>query len=62
MVKAQVEVFRSTQDRQWYWRVRAANHRILAASEGYRTKRSAVKGAKALGRALGLPDMPVREL
>jgi uncharacterized protein YegP (UPF0339 family) len=52
-----IEVFRSAKDGQWYWRVKAANGRVVAASEGYKDKRGAQRGVKALGRALGLPGV-----
>jgi len=58
--RSAVEVFRSAQDGQWYWRVKAANGRVVAASEGYRDKRSAIRGVEALGRAMGLRKSPYR--
>lgn len=54
-VKA-VNVFMG-EDAQWYWNVKARNGRIVAQSEGYRTKQGAVKGVTALGKALGLPAL-----
>lgn len=35
-----IELFKSTKDRQHYWRLRAANGNILATSEGYKRARS----------------------
>lgn len=46
-----IEVFLGD-DRQWYWRVKARNGRIVAQSEGYTTKGNAQTGVKALCRAL----------
>lgn len=42
---ARVEVYRG-HDRQWYWRKRAGNHRIVAQGEGYRTRWGAKRGAR----------------
>jgi uncharacterized protein YegP (UPF0339 family) len=42
------ETFRSKKNRQFYFRARARNGRILAQSEGYKTKRARDKGLDAL--------------
>jgi uncharacterized protein YegP (UPF0339 family) len=42
------ETFRSRKNRQFYFRARARNGKILAQSEGYKTKRSRDKGLAAL--------------
>jgi hypothetical protein len=33
-------------DKQWYWRAKARNGQIIAQSEGYTRRASAVRGAK----------------
>lgn len=40
-----IVVFLSPKDRQWYFHLVGRNGRILAQSEGYKRKRSAVKTA-----------------
>jgi len=40
--------FRSMKNMQFYFRVLARNHRIIAQSEGYRTKRARDNGIAAL--------------
>lgn len=40
-----IEFYRDRR-REWRWRIRATNHRIVAvASEGYRDRKEAVEGA-----------------
>lgn len=41
-------------DGQWHWRIRAANHEILAHSEAYTRKQSAKKTAKIVADALNV--------
>ena len=43
------EVFRG-EDRQWYWRLRAANGEIQCVSEDYPTRSNARRGAKQARR------------
>ena len=49
-MRAAIEVFPDAAG-QWRWRLVAANHEIVAASEGYTTKAHAVEGTRALRRA-----------
>lgn len=49
-------LFKSTNNNQWYFNIRAANHERIAASEGYINKQDAVntinlirKGAASAG-------------
>lgn len=49
-------------DDQWYWNVKARNGRVVAQSEGYQTKQGAIKGAQALGKALGLTTVEYTDL
>lgn len=39
-------------DGQWYWHVKAKNGKIVAQSEGYKTKHGAMNGAKALVKSI----------
>ncbi len=57
-----IEVFRSDEDDQWYWRVKARNGRVVAQSEGYKSKQGAVKGVVALGKALDIPTVEYQDL
>lgn len=36
---------------EWRWRLKAPNGRVIAASEGYKRKRSAERGAVSVQRA-----------
>lgn len=45
---ARFEVFKSLNDKQYYFQLRAGNGEIVLQSEGYTTKANAVKGAKAV--------------
>lgn len=40
------EIWLSTTNYQWYWHIRAGNHEIIAQSEGYTTKASAMHGLR----------------
>jgi len=42
-----IELFRGV-NRQWYWRIRARNGRVLASSEGYTRRASAEQTAGRL--------------
>lgn len=47
---------------EWRWNLRSANGEIIAASEGYTTKRSAVRSASRLvAQMLRLEDIPIVE-
>ena len=41
------EIFKG-KSRQWYFRLKAANGKIICQSEGYTTKQGAVKGCKSV--------------
>jgi len=43
-----IEIFKSTLDSQFHFRVVAKNNEIVAQSEGYTTKESCKKGIKAM--------------
>lgn len=45
-----VEVFQG-EDQQWYFRIKAKNGLVVAASEGYKDKRNAEKGLDAVAKA-----------
>lgn len=40
-----IDIFKGA-DRQWYWHARARNGQVIAASEAYTRRASAVRGAK----------------
>jgi uncharacterized protein YegP (UPF0339 family) len=46
-----IKVFKGD-DGQWYWHVKAKNGKIVAQSEGYKTKHGALNGAKALVKSV----------
>ena len=46
---ARYEIFIGA-DGQFYWRLKAANHEIVAVSEGYTTLHSAKRGARTARR------------
>jgi uncharacterized protein len=46
-----LEVYRSPQNDQWYFRITARNGEIVAQSEGYTRKEDAIRGAKDARRA-----------
>jgi uncharacterized protein YegP (UPF0339 family) len=50
-MKPRVEVFRGISG-NWYFRIVAANHRIVAQSEGYVKKSGCLQGVEAVRRAL----------
>lgn len=35
-------------DGQYYWNLKAANHKVIASSEGYKTKQMALHGIKSV--------------
>ena len=45
---ARFEVFKSLNDKQFYFHLRGGNGEIVLQSEGYTTKQNAIKGAKAV--------------
>jgi uncharacterized protein YegP (UPF0339 family) len=50
------EIWRSTNNFQWYWHIVGGNHQIIAQSEGYTTKAAAEHGLRV---ALGHNNWPV---
>ncbi len=46
-----IEYFRSTKTAEWFFRFRARNGKIVAQSEGYGRKRSAVNAARSIKRS-----------
>lgn len=68
MKRAKFEVFQG-RSKLWYWRLKSANGRIVAASEGYTRKRDAERSQQAVWtaahdawsadlRELGAPGIP----
>ena len=55
-----VEVFHNEQD-QWYWRIRSANGQILATSEAYTTKQSAVEVSEKLSKCLVFSEFIIKD-
>lgn len=47
-----IKIFKSDKDGQHYFHVTARNGKIIAQSEGYKTKAGARKGIEALKKAL----------
>jgi len=45
---------------KWYWRIRAANHRILAHSEAYSSLRKASDAAKSVIVNMGAGAVRIR--
>lgn len=43
-----IQVFKSPVNRQWYFHLKARNGKLIAQSEGYHKKASAIKTAKRL--------------
>jgi uncharacterized protein len=55
------QIFKSDQDNQWYWRLRANNHEIVAVGgEGYSSKQNCLRGIMAV-RSL-IPDALIGDL
>ena len=42
------EIFQSPKDQQFYFRLKAKNHQVILASEGYKTKASCSAGIKSV--------------
>lgn len=49
--RAKFEVFCGKGSQPWRWRLKAANGRVVAQSEGYKTKAGAERGVDACRRA-----------
>ena len=61
MRRAKLEIYRDAK-REWHWRLRAANGRIVADSgEGYRRRASLLAGIECV-RVLLSGDVPVVEV
>jgi len=43
-----IKLFKSDKNGKWYWHVTAKNGRVIAASQGYKSKKGAIKGLLAL--------------
>lgn len=55
------ELFKSTNNNQWYWRLKSANHQIVATGgEGYVNKQDAVNGINLVKSTTS--TTPVREV
>jgi len=48
-----IEIFQDRID-QWRFRIKAANHKILASSEGYNQKESCINGIRSLLENVGV--------
>jgi len=46
------QVFQSSRDLQWYWRLKSKNGKIVSQSEGYKTKRGCLKGVEIMGKCV----------
>jgi uncharacterized protein YegP (UPF0339 family) len=46
------KLWKSEKDGQWYWSLVANNNEVIAQSEGYRRKESALKGIRAVRKAV----------
>lgn len=53
-----LQVFKSEKNGNWYFRIVAKNGEIVAQSEGYTTKQSAIKGLSAVYRAFFSASLP----
>jgi uncharacterized protein YegP (UPF0339 family) len=45
MTKLRIEIFRSKINQQWYFNIRSTNGKLIAQSEGYKTRHSCRKTA-----------------
>lgn len=55
------ELFKSTNNNQWYWRLKASNHQVVATGgEGYVNKQDAVNGINLVKSTTS--TTPVREV
>jgi hypothetical protein len=48
-----IEIYQDRID-QWRFRIKAANHKILASSEGYNQKESCINGIRSLLENVGV--------
>ena len=59
-MKGKFEVFESeAATPEWYFRLRAANGKIIAQSEGYTRKRNALKGIRAIKKCAAKASVEV---
>lgn len=57
-----VEFYKSTKDKQWRWRLKSSNGRIVASSaEGYIQKNSALKGFESAQKFILLAVATIKE-
>jgi len=57
-----VEFWKSTKDKQWRWRLKSSNGRIIAtAAEGYIQKMSAIKGFESVRKFVQLAIASIKE-
>ena len=54
------EIFRSKLTGRWYFRLKAANGKILCRSEGYHTKRGCPKGIEAIKKCVNVPIVEIK--
>ena len=47
-MQAKFQIFKSTKNSQYYFRLRASNNKIVLASEGYTTKDNCKNGIKSV--------------
>lgn len=48
IVKTRFLLFQGVASKQWYFHLKASNGKIIAQSEGYNTKRSALNGIASI--------------
>ena len=53
------EMWQSAQNKNWYWHLKAANHQVVAASEGYVNKANCIA---AIALVKSSSNAPTREL
>lgn len=56
-MRPKFEVFRSKKDKQWYWRLKAVNGRIICQSEGYKRRENAYIGVKSVVNNAEIADI-----
>lgn len=54
---AKVEIFQSIKNKEWHFRVKSNNGKIIAQSEGYKRKCGAENGYDSLLKALRYCDL-----
>lgn len=65
MRKPKIEVFRGYEwgagPNDWYFHLRGPNGEVQNASEGYKTRAGAIKGAKAMKRNAAAAEIVVKD-